>query len=317
MKAVFLDKGSLDWGDVSFDPLTALPVQWQMYDQCAPEVLPDRLKEAQIVLTNKVRFNKATFDCAPDLSLICVAATGYDHIDLDMAKARKVRVCNVAHYSTNAVTQHTLALILNALTRMPDYISEVRSGRWGLAQGYCLKGPTITELSGMTVGVIGYGAIGQKVAEVLKTFGAKILIAKRDQNDQREHRVPLEILLATSDIVTLHCPDNEQTHHIINKKTLALMRPESILINASRGGLVDDVALLEALECKALGFAALDVLSQEPPPIDFPLLSKHRPNLYVTPHTAWASQTARQGLIDQLAQNIHAYLSGKEYQVVA
>lgn len=317
MQAVFLDRDTVDNGDMDLSPLEDVLADWEYYGHTPPERVVERIGNAQVVVTNKVVLDGETLADCPELELVCVAATGTNNVDLDAARSLDITVCNVAGYSTPSVVQHVFALLLALATRLPRYHEAVRRGRWSESRHFTMLDWPITELDGRTVGIIGFGAIGSGVARVAEALRMEVLVAKRDEDDDRASRVPLDELLANSDAVTLHCPLTEDTEGLLGERELAAMKPGAYLINTARGGIVDEAALAEALRQGHLGGAGVDVLPEEPPPPDHPLLAPDVPNLIVTPHVAWTSQAARQRLVNELAANIRAYLNGNPRNVVA
>ena len=268
------------------------------------------------MISNKVRLDAAAFAAAPQLRLVCVAATGTNNVDLDAAQRHGVTVCNVRGYATPAVVQHVYALILALTTRLPDYQRDVANGRWQASPYFCLLDHPIRELAGRTLGIVGYGELGSAVARVAAAFGMSVLIAQRAGSAAQAGRLALTELLPLVDILSLHCPLTPQTRGLIGAQELALMKPDALLINTARGGLVDEAALAAALRGGKLGGAGIDVLSEEPPRDNNPLLATDIPNLIVTPHIAWASREARQRVIDAIAANIRAFLAGTPVNVV-
>jgi len=309
MRAVFLDSQSLDNNDIDFSALRASVAELVLRPNTKTEELPAALRDQQIVISNKVRLDANTLQQCPELKLICVAATGTNNIDLFAAKSLGIRVCNVRGYATPSVSQLVLSYMLNHFCRLQDYQQAAVDGRWSRSPFFCLLDFPIAELHGKTLGIIGYGELGQAVARLAESFGMHILIAQgKNKNGQR---VPLTQLLQQSDVVSLHCPLTEKTRHLISAAELAQMKPSALLINTARGGIVDEDALIQALRKRQIGGACFDVLSQEPPPPEHPMLQKDIPNLRLTPHIAWASREARQRLCDQLASNIQAFSQGK------
>ena len=310
MRAVFLDRRSLDVGDMDYSRLESVVSNLHLYDETRPEETAERIMEAELVISNKIILDEEVLSQAKHLRLICVAATGFNNIDLDAAHMHHIAVCNVRGYATPSVVQHVFMLILNLYRRFSQYQQAVRAGAWSQSQQFCLLDYPIDELSGKTIGVVGYGELGQAVAKLAQAFGMKVLIAQRNKQDSREGRVPLDVLLAQADVVSLHCPLDEHNRNLIGKKELLKMRSNAILINTARGGLVDEPALARALTEGEIAGAGIDVLSTEPPPVDHVLLSKALPNLIITPHIAWSSRESRQRLLDQVADNIQAFSNG-------
>jgi glycerate dehydrogenase len=317
MLGVFLDKDSLDRGDIEFSALEDNLPNLCYYPNTPPEQVIERIADATVVISNKVKLDAAALAAAAQLKLICVAATGTNNIDLEAAAERGITVCNCQGYGTPSVVQHVFALILTLTTRLCDYRQAVAEGRWQLADQFCLLDYPIQELAGKTLGIIGYGELGRSVARIAKAFEMQILIAQRPGTSEPvEDRISLATLLPQVDIVTLHCPLTPETRGLIGAWELALMRRDALLINTARGGIVDEVALAEALKQGALGGAGVDVLTEEPPVQGNPLLAGDIPNLIVTPHCAWGSREARQRLVAQLAENIQGFLTGKPKRVV-
>ncbi len=317
MLGVFLDRDSLDCNDLDFSGLDRVLPNWRYYPSTAPTEVAARIAEAEVVISNKVVLDATTLHQAPRLKLIGVAATGVNNVDLSAAAAQGITVCNCRGYGTAAVVQHVFALLLALYTRWPDYHQAVRDGRWQQASQFCLLDFPIRELAGKTLGIIGYGELGQGVARVAEAFGMRVLVAQRPGTvDATEERVPLPVLLPQVDVLSLHCPLTPETRGLIGAWELALMRRDAILINTARGGLVDEALLADALRRGALGGAGVDVLSLEPPVGGNPLLAPDIPNLILTPHCAWGSRESRQRLVGQLAENILSWLDGAPVRVV-
>lgn len=311
MHGVFLDWESLDNQDLDSGCIRELPLNWQFHPNTSPGQLASRLAECEIVISNKVMLNSTAIRSAAHLKLICVAATGTNNIDLQAASDRNIPVCNVRGYATPSVVQHVFMLMLNLLRRFPDYQLALRNGRWQTSTHFCFLDYTIEELSGKTLGIVGYGELGKAVASMAEQFGMRVMVAQRLQGKPTGGRVPLSELLAQVDVLSLHCPLSDETRGLIGRSELALMKPTAILINTARGGIVDEHALLDALRKKRIGGAAMDVLQNEPPRQGNVLLENVFPNLIVTPHIAWASRQARQRLLEGIAQNIRAHLDGQ------
>ncbi|WP_018953156.1 2-hydroxyacid dehydrogenase [Thioalkalivibrio sulfidiphilus] len=314
---VLLDLETMDRDDLDLAALrTALP-HWDIHPYTATDEVPARIARAQVVVTNKVVINRAAMDAAPALRLICVAATGTNNVDLEAARERSITVCNVRDYGTASVVQHVFTLILALTTRLGDYQRDVARGLWQDSRQFCLLDHPIRELAGLTLGIVGYGVLGQAVARTAECFGLRVIVADSLVSPGNDpDRLPLERVLAESDILTLHCPLTNQTRHLIDARALAAMKPDALLINAARGAVVDNAALADALRRGVIGGAGIDVLDQEPPPADHPLLAPDIPNLIVTPHIAWAAREARQRVIDQVTDNIQAYLAGAPRRTV-
>ncbi|MGH8352960.1 MAG: 2-hydroxyacid dehydrogenase [Pseudomonas sp.] len=315
-RAVFLDHASLDLGDLSLAPLQQAFGELVLHAQSAPEQVIERLQGAQVAISNKVPLDAATFAACPELKLVLVAATGTNPIDLAAARERDIPVCNCQGYGTPSVAQHTLMLLLALATRLPDYQAAVRAGRWQQAQQFCLLDFPIVELEGKTLGLLGHGELGCAVGRLAEAFGMRVLLGQLPGRPLREDRLALDELLPQVDALSLHCPLNEHTQDLIGAYQLSLMKPGAFLLNTARGGLVNEQALADALRRGHLGGAATDVLSQEPPRPDNPLLAADIPRLIITPHSAWGSREARQRIVIQLAENAAAYFAGAPRRVV-
>jgi len=316
MHGVFLDLRTVDRDDLELTSLRSVVAQWTCHDWTDPSRVIDRIGDADIVVSNKVRLDAAALESAPKLKLVCIAATGINNVDLDACRARNITVCNVTGYATPSVVEHVFAQILNLMRRLNEYRQAIEAGRWQRAGDFCLLDYPIRELKGLTLGVVGYGELGRAVAATAGAFGMNARIAERRGVSPRPGRIALEQLLASSHVVSLHCPLTDETCNLIGASELGLMRRDAILVNTARGGIVDEVALLEAVRAGRIAGAAIDVLSEEPPHRGNPLLETSLPNLLVTPHIAWASINARQRLIDEIAANIGAWLNGMPRNVV-
>jgi glycerate dehydrogenase len=316
MHGVFLDLRTVDRQDLDLSSLRSVVKQWTCHEWTAPSRVIDRVRAADILVSNKVRLDEVAVESATQLKLVCIAATGTNNIDLDACRNRNIAVCNVTGYATPSVVEHVYAQILNLMRRLNEYRTAIQEGRWQDADDFCLLDFPIRELKGLTLGIVGYGELGHAVAAMGKAFGMNILIAERAGYTLRPDRIPLEELLAASHVISLHCPLTDETRNLIGARELGLMRRDAILVNCARGGIVDEVALLEALRSGRIAGAAVDVLSEEPPHHGNPLLQITLPNLLVTPHIAWASINARQRLIDEIAANISAWLDGTPRNLV-
>jgi glycerate dehydrogenase len=311
MKGVLLDRDSLDAGELDLSTLEQCFSHWGSYPETRPEQLLERVRSAEVVISNKVRLDGSVLRQARQLRLICVAATGTNNVDLGVAHELGIRVCNVLAYATPSVVEHVFAQLLALLRHSREYAARTRQQDWQRAAHFCLLEPPIHELAGKTLGIVGYGELGQGVARVAEAFGMKILLAQRPGATPQAGRLPLMELLPRVDVLSLHCPLTEQTRNLIGAPQLAAMKPGAILINTARGGMVDEAALLQALTSGHLGGAAIDVLSEEPPRNGNALLEADLPKLIVTPHIAWASVEARQRLVAELAANVRAYQRGE------
>ncbi len=310
MNGVILDEASFARDDLCLDGLLATLPRWRRHGRTDAAELPARLRQAEVVVVNKVCLDSGTLARLPALRLICVAATGTNNIDLQAAAARSIAVCNVRAYATPSVVQHVFALILALTTRLLPVQRRIGQGEWQRSEHFCLLDEPVSELSGKVLGIVGYGELGQAVASVARAFAMSVRVAARPGR-QLAGRVPLDELLATADVVSLHCPLTDETAGMIAARELARMKPSAILINTARGGIVDEQALADALRAGRLAGAGIDVLSNEPPIDGNPLLTGDCPNLIVTPHVAWASRQARQRLVDEMAANIRAWLAGE------
>lgn len=311
MQGVFLDRASLGDSGLDYAPLEEALSAWRFYDHTRPDQLPQRLGAADVAVTNKVALDASALEGAGRLKLICISATGTDNVDLEAARRLGIAVCNVPSYSTPSVAQLVFAMILSLYTRLPDYRRAVAEGRWARSERFCLLDYPIHELAGKVLGIVGYGALGRTVARLAEAFDMEVAVAARPGGPSGGDRPALEALLPRVDVLTLHCPLTPQTRGLIGAAELALMKPDAVLINTARGGIVDEAALARALRDGALGGAGVDVLTEEPPASGNPLLAPDIPNLIVTPHIAWASLEARRRLIGAVADNIRAFVDGK------
>jgi glycerate dehydrogenase len=309
--AAFLDLDSIDRDDLDLSRLNAVVDRWQWHGLVSDDELDGVLASTDVVISNKVLLTNERLSKAKHLKLVCIAATGTNNIDLEAAARNNIAVCNVDGYATPSVVQHVFTLLLVLTTRFNEYTSAVKQGDWSRSKFFCLLDYPVRELAGKTIGIVGYGHLGRAVAGIAEAFGMKVLLAKRNIEDERPGRVALHDLLPQVDVLSLHCPLTEETRGMIGADELALMKKDAVLINTARGGLVGEDALLDALKTQQIGGAGLDVLEKEPPPAGYPLLNAELPNLVITPHTAWASRESRQRLINEIALNIEAFKTGK------
>lgn len=318
MQGVFLDTATMRPTELDFSNLQASLPEWQFFDATAPEQLPERIHQAHVVVTNKVVIDEAVMSAAPSLELICVCATGTNNVDLAAAASRNIPVCNVTDYAGPSVAQHTLALMLGLATRWHEYADDVRLGDWSRSPMFCLMHRPVMELAGKQLLIVGRGALGRQVATLAEAFGMRVRFAASLDPDAEPDpgRPSLAEALPDADVVSLHCPLSPATERLVDADFLGQMRRGALLINTARGGLIDEPALIAALESAQLGGAALDVLSEEPPPPDYPLLRADIPNLIITPHNAWVSRECRQRLLDGVANNIAAWREGAPTGVV-
>ena len=307
MKAVFLDADTLG-NDVDLSPIEAVTGEMVKHPRTSPEQVQERIRGFDTVLVNKVVLSREHFEACPELKTVAVVATGLNNIDKDAAKDHSVTVMNVTNYGRSTVAQHTMALILALATRLVDYDKDVRAGRWGQSSMFCLMDHPIMELEGRTLGVVGYGDLGQGVVERAKAFGMNIVLGARPGQATGEvdgyPRIPMDELLPKVDVLSLHCLLTDDTRNMIGARELKMMKTEALLINTSRGGLVDEQALADALRAGTIGGAGFDVLTEEPPRNGNALLADDIPNLIVTPHSAWASREARQRIVEITASNL-------------
>jgi glycerate dehydrogenase len=339
MQIVVLDGYTLNPGDLSWAALEALG-QCTIYDRLFPEELVSRAAEADIVLTNKLEISRETIDRLPRLKYIGVTATGYNIVDVVAARERGIPVCNVPDYATQSVVQMVFAHLLNLTLHVAEHARGVAEGRWSRSPDFCYWDFPLVELAGLTMGLVGFGRIGRATAQVALAMGMRVLaydkvIPPGDCPNFRPGDCPnfrlsengtvplapaplqfvaLDDLFHQSDVVSLHCPLTPETRNLVNAERLALMKRSAYLINTSRGPLVDERALAAALHADQIAGAGLDVLCDEPPPVDHPLLTA--PNCYITPHIAWATRAARERLLAVAASNVKAFLAGKPQNVV-
>ncbi|WIX34631.1 D-2-hydroxyacid dehydrogenase [Salinicola sp. JS01] len=308
MKAVLLDAASLG-DDIDLSPLRALVDDLEVHALTAPEQRRERLAGAQVALVNKVVIDAELIDALPDLELICVLATGTNNIDTQAAERRGIAVRNVTAYGTASVAQHTLMLMLALAARLPHYQSALRDGAWQRSEIFCLLDQPTLQLASKHLVIVGSGELGSAVARLGEAFGMRVTFAARPGNEASDTRPPLADLLGELDVLSLHCPLTEATRGLIDAQALAAMKPEALLINCARGGIIDEHAALEALRQGRLGGLAVDSLPSEPPREGHALLDAlHEPlNLIVTPHNAWISPEARQRVVTLTADNLRAW----------
>lgn len=307
MKAVFLDAATLG-DDVDLAPVERVTGSLVKYEATPAGQIAERIRGFDTVLVNKVVLTREHFEQCPELTTIAVVATGLNNIDQQAAKDHGIQVLNVTNYGRSTVAQHTMALMLALATRLLDYDRDVRAGRWAESDMFCLMNHPIMELEGRTLGIVGYGDLGQGVAKRAKAFGMNILLGARPgqaAGEVDEHpRIPLDELLPQVDVLSLHCLLTDETRNLIGARELQMMKPGALLINTSRGGLVNETALAEALRTGVIAGAGFDVLTEEPPRNGNPLLAGDIPNLIITPHSAWASREARQRIVEITARNL-------------
>lgn len=311
---VFLERGTfnVDFRAPSF------PHTWINYQTTEPDQVVARLQSATIAVCNKVPLRADVLLQLPALRLIAVAATGVDNVDLEFCKSHKIAVCNGRDYATTSLPEHVFTLIFALRRNLLVYRDDVIRGDWQRAKQFCLLDHPIHDVRGSTIGVVGYGALGQATANFARAVGMEVLVAERkDATVVREGRTAFADVLSQSDVLSLHCPLTESTRNLIGAGELRMMKSTAVLINTARGALVDETALLEALKEGTIGGAGIDVLRVEPPVNSNLLLEEQLPNLIVTPHIAWASQEAMQSLADQVIDNLEAFVRGQPRNLVS
>lgn len=316
MQIVLLDGYASNPGDLTWAPLRELG-ELTVYDRTAPDQVVERARDAEIIVTNKVTLDRTLLEQLPQLRLICVLATGYNTIDTLAARERGITVCNVPAYSTDSVAQMVFAQILNLTNHVAHYARQTREGRWSRNPDFCYWDTPVHELAGKTLGIVGLGHIGSKVARIASDFGMDVFAyTSKNSTDLPGYiqKTTLEGLLAVSDVLTLHCPLTPDTHELINRRTLDSMKPGALLINTGRGPLVNEHDVAEALASGQLGGYGADVMCSEPPSADNPLIAQ--PGAFITPHIAWASVEARTRLLEATFQNVRMYLAGTPQNVV-
>lgn len=313
---VFLDRDTLSPETMLRPP--GFPHELVVHDRTTAEQVRERIAKADIVVSNKVPLRRESLIHAPRLKMIAVAATGTDIVDLAAAKERGITVSNIRNYAKHTVPEHTFALMLALRRSIVPYRQSVLDGRWQEAAQFCFFDHPIAELGGSTLGIIGHGTLGKAVGRIAEAFGMKVLIAGRKGTDQvKPGQMPFDEVMRRADVLTLHCPLNAETRGIISTREFALMEKTPILINTGRGGLVDELALEQALEKGEIAAAGFDVTDGEPPAADSPMMRiAARPNVILTPHLAWASREAIQALADQLIENIELFVAGTPRNVV-
>ena len=306
-RLVFLDRNTLR---ADIRP-PAFAHEWREYGATRSEEVVERLAGASIAIVNKVKLTETELAQLPALRLIALAATGTDNIDLKSCRERGIAISNVRGYATNTLPEHVLMLILALRRNLASYRADLHAGAWQRAEQFCLLDHPIRDLHESTVGIIGYGALGQSVERLARAFGMNVLVAERKGAcAARAGRTPFAEVLRASDHLTLHTPLTDETRHLIGAAELASMKRTAVLINCARGGVVDETALIEALRAGVIAGAGVDVLNREPPREGNTLLELDLPNLIITPHIAWASLQAMQTLADQLIDNIEAFVRG-------
>jgi glycerate dehydrogenase len=312
---VVLDAFCLNPGDLSWQALESLG-ECAFYDRSTEPEIQSRIADAEIVLTNKAPLSAETMKKGGRLKYIGVTATGHNIIDLKAAESHGIIVTNVPSYGTSSVSQMVFAHLLNLTQRVGDHAREVRNGRWSSSPDWCFWDYPLVELDGLTIGIVGFGRIGKATAKLAHAFGMSVLAHNRSPIEETDgvRSADLDTVFRESDVVSLHCPLTADTRELVSRERLALMKPSAFLINTSRGQLVDEHALADALNSGRLAGAGLDVLSTEPPSPDNPLISAK--NCYITPHIAWATRASRKRLLEESVENVACYLRGKPRHVV-
>ncbi|MGF6391433.1 D-2-hydroxyacid dehydrogenase [Pseudomonas plecoglossicida] len=313
MNIVFLDGASLP----SALQRPALASHWTVRESTAPEQVVSALADAQVAITNKVKLGRAQLEQLPGLKLICVAATGYDCIDIAACRDLGITVCNAPAYSAVSVAEAVIASLFALRRHLFEY-RDAASRHWPTSNHFCVHGTPILDVQGSTLGIVGRGDIGSRVARLASALGMKVIFAEhRGASTVREGYVAFEAMLQQADAISLHCPLTAQTHHLIGAAQIAQMKPGALLINTARGPLVEEQAVLDALHSGQLGGAALDVLDGEPPRAEHPYLHSQLHNLIITPHVGWASQSSVSRLKEILLGNIESFAAGKAINVVS
>ena len=311
MKAAFLDFSTLGPGvnTAGLDQLLAV----SYHTLSSQAEIRERLHDKEVALLNKAELDRETITGSTGLKFIVLAATGTDNVDLEAAREKGIAVSNIRDYCTAAVVQHVMALILGLTRHIMGCRTPVSGKDWERSEARVLFEYPIRELTGKTLGIVGYGSLGRGVAEAGRCFGMEVLVGERvglAAEAVRQGRTPLCDLLKQADIISLHCPLTDASRHMIGADELRLMKSDALLINTARGALIDSRALAEALDAGVIAGAGIDVLAEEPPADDEPLLSRDRPNLILTPHIAWTAKESRQRAVDQMVENVADYLNG-------
>lgn len=313
MKIAILESRFVNPGDLSWDPIRKFG-DVRIFDRTKPEEAIAQIADAEIILINKTPVTAELLDACPNVKLVCVQATGYNVVDCEAARKRGVTVCNVPDYGTSAVAQFTFSLLLEVCNRVGIHDQLVHDGDWSARPDFSYWVTPQMELAGKTIGIIGYGRIGQAVGKIAKSFGMQVLAYSRSAVVGTGDYTTIDDLLQRSDIVSLHCPLSTENAGLINRETISKMKDGAILLNTARGGLINETDLKAALVSGKLKAAAVDVVSQEPIHPDNPLLTA--PNCIITPHMAWAPTESRQRVIDCMVKNIANYLAGTPVNVV-
>lgn len=304
MKAVFLDADTLG-SDIDLSPIANAVDQLTIYPQTTPEQLSDHLDDADLIITNKVLIGE---NAMQGRSAVFVTATGINNIDTEAAKVRQLPIYNVTDYGTHSVAQHTLMLMTSLAFQLPRYHRDIQEGAWQQSPSFCLMQHSTTDLNGKTLVIVGEGNIGKRVAELAKALGMRVFFCARP-NHSEDRRPALTELLPSADVLSVHCPLNEDTYHLLNRENLKLLKPTCLVINCARGGVIDEAACLNALRANQIGGLGIDTLPVEPPINSHPALEalEEDLNLIVTPHNAWVTREARQNIVNLTAENIKEF----------
>ncbi|MCG9556506.1 MULTISPECIES: D-2-hydroxyacid dehydrogenase [Vibrio] len=316
LKVVFLDRATIP-SQITLKPLS-FEHQWVEYNLTAPEQVSERVEGADVVITNKVVLNESNLAQAQQLKLIAVSATGVNNVDVGYCNGKNIAVTNVQGYATQSVPEHVIAMLFALKRNLVGYHQDIEAGAWQKDKQFCFFTHPIQDVAGSTFGIMGSGSLGQATAILAKAIGMNVIFAERKGAEScREGYLPFEAVLQQADAISLHCPLTEATRNLISKQELAMMKPSAVLINAGRGGLVDEQALVEALKSHEIAGAGMDVFTQEPADNSNPLLANSRlPNLLLTPHVAWGSDSSIQKLSDILMDNIDEFVAGKPQNLV-
>ena len=311
---VFLDRNSL----IADMRVPSFAHDWVDFEQTRPEDVVARLRQASIVITNKVKLPGELLAQTPGVKMIAVAATGTDNVDLAYCREHGIAVSNIRGYAVDTVPEHAFMMMLALRRNLIGWREDVRAGLWQQADQFCLFTRPVNDLHGSTLGLVGYGSLGRGMQKLAEAFGMKVLVAEhKTAATPRQGYAPFDTVLREADVISLHTPLTAETRHMISTREFGLMKPGALLINTARGNLVDEAALLEALQSGRIGGAGFDVLAVEPPREGNPLLDLDLPNFILTPHVAWSSREAMQTLADQLIDNIEAFVAGAPRNLVS
>ncbi|MEZ8548794.1 D-2-hydroxyacid dehydrogenase [Vibrio cyclitrophicus] len=317
LKVVFLDRATIP-SQIHLKPLS-FEHEWLEYDFTAPDLVAERVLDADVIITNKVVLNADNLSQAQQLKLIAVSATGVNNVDVDYCNEKNIAVANIQGYATQSVPEHVIAMLFALKRNLVGYHQDIEAGEWQKDKQFCFFTHPIQDIAGSTLGLMGSGSLGQATAALAKAIGMKVIFAERKGADScREGYLPFDAVLQQADAISLHCPLTEATRNLVSEPELAMMKPSAVLINAGRGGLVDEQALVEALVNHQIAGAGMDVFTQEPADKSNPLLANsHLSNLLLTPHVAWGSDSSIQKLSDILMDNIEAFVEGKPQNLVS